>query len=428
MRETRKKIGQKNEKFLFHQIFILLFLVFLAIYPNHVCAESSEQKVTLQQWNNPKEYSVDLDKWGTLFWCGNDELGLLTHKDRNSRTLGFFKNNLETLTTEDTIRIGENETIYGFSCSPDGRYVYFIKTIEYEEYISKYEKNKWVKKRQDLCYYDRNSKSMNTVLSYGAGSGVHDTNTIISPQGKYFIAPAGYSKLTLPGIDNAKVINIDVLLADLPDKWPDNIDKGTKFDLAWDYLDRRIYLLDKDEQTIFLIDPQTLQREKVKVKIDQYEVSEVKTTGNLNKLVLIANNSFDLKSNIYLFDLKNNIYLLDLANKKKPIKLFLSDADYFGISTVGIYVYDKMYGVDRSSPHEVGISLDASKRYLVINLVDDNRNEKNIKKKYWGEDFNDRRASLGHPLISRDGSRITFISVDKINNEKKVKLHLLKNK
>lgn len=405
MQKAVKKNRTSNLLPLFTRIFFLLFLILPIISPDFVYSDNSQNQISLNQWGNPKEYVADSDKFGNMVWCGKDEVLSLYHKALNISAFVFFKRDLTDFknNNEDTININITD-LRVHSCSSDGQYVYFMENNKEKDF-------------KGFRYFDRHSKKIGTVFSYDKNVPKAIANELLSlsPKRNYIIGTAGFNKLTLPGTGEVTVIPFDTFLNKTSSSSSDS-NRFSNIDIDWDPFERKVYLLDYDAQVLSIVDPKTLQREKIKVKINKYEVTSIKATGNLNKLFLIANRRYDIQG---------NIYLLDLANKKKPITLFLSDVGDIEVSAVGLYVYKKTFGA-KQEPNYVYFERDADKRYAVINLIDDNHNEKTIKKTYFGTGPNSL-AVFSEPIISPDASTLAFISYD-TNDRKKKKIHVLKSK
>src|SRR4030042_209757 len=125
--------------------FISILIAVLVIYPNYIYAENAEQKISLQQWNNPKEYSADLNKSGHLFWCGENVIGLVKHLSRDKASMTFYKSDLSDV-QEDILNI--NAPDYdGFSCSDDTQYIYYTHLLDGKE-------------NREFGYYDNKKKQI----------------------------------------------------------------------------------------------------------------------------------------------------------------------------------------------------------------------------------------------------------------------------
>lgn len=375
--------------------FIISIIASLWITVNFVYAAGLEQDKIFKQWDNPKEYTANLDKTGHMFWCGSNAIAISKIKAKGMRTLAVYNSELTDL-KEDNIRYNYTK-IRDQSCSVDGQRLYFTKYNGKDKVIEFY-------------YYDRKDKNIQKVFSYDAHVGISDTNKLISPQHNYILASHNPERLHIPGIGNVKTIPLESIV-----DYKNKFERAYAFNITidWDPLERAIYVFDKETQLLSVIDPKTLQKEKIRInKINKYDVKEIKASNTYKKLFVIATSDKIPERNI-----QTNVYILDLNNKKKPMTLFVSDITSFDVSNAGISVYSKTYGVINVG-HETAFAMDANKRYAVINLVSADGKIKRLKKLHFGKSLDDwgNVISLWNSLtISRDAKSIAFEDEKKIH-------------
>ncbi len=388
-------------------IAILSLTIAILRYAEAVYGSQYENK-TVQE-DIRKEYVIDIKKEGTLFWCGRNELALAAKKEKNIEGITFYNHDLEIVGTED-IAAG-NGHYRGYACSNDGKYIYFIKS-------TKIQKERKVETFRELVIYDRKNKKMNTLIAYGTGTNVNHSNRLISPTRKYFIGPPGYCKLLLPGISNANLIDIDDLVGELP---------KNKTKISWDYLDRRLYLLDLDAQNIHVVDPKTSQRKTIHIKLEKnYEAYEAIPVKSLNKVIIVAYRMADEETRENRA-MQTNIYVYDLENKMAT--LFVEDVDSFVTLNPeeGKYLCKKTRG-SRSFYDGVYFDKDPMKRFKVITLIDENGKERILKKIFFGTTPGYFSSFSAAPVVSDDSSMIAFITEEQKKGHVKIQLHLMKMK
>ncbi len=398
----KEKIKQINVLLTF-----LFFLVVLAVSSNIIYAENSIENVSLKQWDNPKEYTADVDKSGRIFWCGKDTLALVKRLERNKTALVFYKNDL-TEAKEDIVDISMSD-YQGLSCSGNAQYIYY--THQADDGTNRY-----------FGYYDRKSKKFHKAFSFNKDLPTYKTNNLISPSHNYIAGPKGIEKIFLPGIGYIKVISTDILLeGQSTEKKLSYYDLGVirvPYDLAWDYSEQQIYLLNRVAQTISIVDMKTLQGKNTLIrKIDKYDFTEVMVTSNSGQLFISAYTLHDPQQ----FS-KKNVYFFDLTNKKEQATLFLENIDYFN-SSKNIFVFSKTYGA-REIADGIIYDDDASKRYVSISLIDENLRKKELKKINFSTTLNSSHILLPHgqPIINKNGTAVAFV------NAREKKIHVIQSK